>query len=266
MSVDTRIGLLPAAGLGSRLGPIPCSKEIMPLGFRSAARPDGTVDWQPVTAIETHLEALRLAGAERAGIIISGAKPDIMRYLGHGERYGLPLVYLFQEQMRGMPFALDLAAPWLGEATVLFAMPDTLITPPDTMARLAGAHEAAAADVTLGLFATTTPQKFGMVVFDDAGHVAAFVDKPTSTDLTQMWGCAAWSGRFTSFMSRFLRQLPAGSAECVLSDVFQAALQAGLSFAAYARPGGHYHDIGTPASFQAAVYELALQQANETAG
>ncbi len=58
------IGLLPAAGRGSRLGPIPCSKEIMPLGFQAQTTPDGTI-WQPVTAIETHLRALKLAGARR---------------------------------------------------------------------------------------------------------------------------------------------------------------------------------------------------------
>src|SRR5687768_12058338 len=96
------IGLLPAAGRATRLGPIPCSKEIMPLGFQLRAWP-GSPRWQPVTAIETHLQALMMAGAARCAVIISESKADIVRYLGSGERYGLPIAYLYQQQLRGMP-------------------------------------------------------------------------------------------------------------------------------------------------------------------
>jgi hypothetical protein len=58
-----------------------------------------------------------------------------------------------------------------------------------------------------------------------------------------------------------LENLPFEGEECVLSDVFKAGLRSGLKFEALVCESGHYHDIGTPESFQAAVYELALQQA-----
>lgn len=254
------VGLLPAAGRGSRLGPIPCSKEIMPLGFQR--RTGAASQWEPVTAIEEHLRALQLAGARRCAVVISDGKADIVRYLGNGDRYDLSLAYVYQPQLRGMPYALDLAVPWINGATTLFSMPDTLITPQNTMARLLVHHRVHGADLTLGLFHTSTPQKFGMVERDAAGQITNFVDKPVQSELNLMWGLAVWSPRFTAALSSFLAHVLAGGAEVVLSDVFLAALQQGLHVDGLVLHDAHYHDIGTPEDFQAVVADLALQQAN----
>jgi glucose-1-phosphate thymidylyltransferase len=252
------IGILPAAGRGSRLGAIPCSKEIMPLGFQSPNSKE--VDWYPVTSIERHLKAFALAQVQRVGVIVGNTKWDIVRYLGNGERFNIPIAYFFQEKLHGMPFALDLAYSWIKEATILFAMPDTLISPSNTMAKLVEHHQTSGADITLGLFPTDTPHKFGMVVLNDTGEIVDFIDKPRQTDLKLMWGCAAWSAKFTQFMHDYLINLPMPNNEVVLSDIFLAALQAGHQFEAFQIEAGHYHDIGTPESFQTAVYDLALQQ------
>jgi len=254
------VGILPAAGRGSRLGAIPCSKEIMPLGFRSQS-PTDSQEWYSVTTIEMHLKAFKEAGVDQAAIIIGGSKFDIVSYLGNGYRYNLPLAYFYQEQLRGMPFALDLSRPWMGNSTVLFSMPDTLITPVNIMAELVQYHYAQQADVTLGLFHTDSPQKFGMVEMDEDDRIIDFVDKPLETQLRYMWGYAAWSPKFTDFMHDYLIQLPQEDAECVLSDIFLAALHEGLNIKPYISVDSHYHDIGTPESFQAAVLEMALQQA-----
>jgi glucose-1-phosphate thymidylyltransferase len=252
------IGLFPAAGRGSRLGTIPCSKEIMPLGFQTSVTEDS--NWYPVTAIERHLHAFSLAQVERVGIIVGSTKWDIVRYLGNGERVNIPIAYFFQEQLYGMPFALDLAYLWVKDATVLFSMPDTLIAPLDAMAKLVAHHESKKADVTLGLFKTETPQKFGMVELDDVGKIVNFIDKPVKTDLTLMWGCAAWSPKFTRFIHQYLAKISIPRREVVLSDLFLAALAAGQVFEPFQIDNGHYHDIGTPESFQTAVYDLARQQ------
>ncbi len=253
------VGVLPAAGRGSRLGAIPCSKEIMPLGFQPSA--ETALAWQPVTALELHLHALRLAGARRAVIVISETKADVVRYIGDGSRYGLAVAYVYQQQLRGMPFALNLAQPWVGQAQTLFAMPDTLITPPATLARLTEAHHRRGADVTLGLFPTVTPHKFGMVALAATGRIEQFVDKPTQTDLHLMWGLAVWSPRFTAFLAADLAQRQSDGGECVLSDVFAAALAADFDLQGVLLEGAHYHDIGTPEDFQAVVLNLALRQA-----
>jgi glucose-1-phosphate thymidylyltransferase len=255
------VGLLPAAGMGSRLGAIPCSKEIMPLGFQEQPTAGG-MRQRPITTIETHLRALQLAGVARAVIAIGESKHDIVRYLGNGERYSLSIAYVYQQLLRGMPFALDLAAPWIGDATTLFAMPDTLITPVETAARLVQHHHYYSADLTLGLFPTNTPHKFGMVELDSDRHVVNLIDKPAQTDLLFMWGLAVWEPRFTRFMSSFLAQSQPHNSELVLNTVFLSAMHSGLSIQAHILDGSHYADIGTPEDFQAVVSGLALRQAD----
>lgn len=254
------IGLLPAAGRGLRLGTIPCSKEIMPLGFQYQEL--DPIHWQPVTAIEMHLRALKLAGAGRAAIVVSETKADVIRYLGNGDRYGISIAYLYQEHLRGMPHALDLARPWISSAITLFSMPDTLVTPTNTMARLVQHHRTTQADITLGLFPTTTPYKFGMVACDEEGQIINFVDKPDCTDLQLMWGLAVWSATFSRFMGTYLDGLHGNASETVLSDVLLAALRSGFKIDGIALDGAYYHDIGTPEDFQAVVVDLALKQGN----
>ncbi len=262
------VGLLPAAGRGTRLGSIPCSKEIMPLGFRlqhTATTPTGAGVRQPVTALESHLHALREAGVTRTALIIGESKYDIVRYIGDGSQYGQSVAYFYQQQLRGMPFALDLATAWIGAATTLFAMPDTLITPSDTLQRVLHYHTAHPADVTLGLFSTRTPHKFGMVERAADGLITAFVDKPAQTDLRYMWGLAVWEPTFTTLLHSTLHTVPPGGKECVLSDIFAAARAAGLRVQGVVLDPARYRDIGTPEDFQAVVYELAGEQANRIA-
>ncbi len=258
------VGVLPAAGQGSRLAPIPTSKEIMPLGFQRDER-DNHQAWRPITPIEHHLRALKQAGATRCVVVISTAKSDIVRYLGSGERFGLSLAYVVAPPhnvppLHGMPFSLDLARAWVGDATTLFAMPDTVIVPRSTMHHLAQYHTNEDADVTLGLFPTTTPSKFGMVALDEQGRPTHFVDKPTTTDLRLMWGLAAWSPRFSAFLHTFLSEIERQpGTEIVLSDVFAAATQH-LQVRACVFEQARYYDIGTPADFQSLMIELAALQ------
>jgi glucose-1-phosphate thymidylyltransferase len=94
--------------------------------------------------------------------------------------------------------------------------------------------------------------------------VTNFVDKPPQSNLTLMWGCAVWSPNFTEFMHKSLLVNPSVGTEVVLSDIFLAALRNGLSVRAAVFAEGNYQDIGLPTSFQATVYQLAMQQGHVT--
>ena len=70
-----------------------------------------------------------------------------------------------------MPGASDLARPWLNGETVLFGMPDTIMEPRDCFTSLLEYHRAEEAVLSLGLFPTDNPKKFGMVGTDSDGNV-----------------------------------------------------------------------------------------------
>jgi glucose-1-phosphate thymidylyltransferase len=246
------VGLIPAAGQGKRAAFLPCSKEIFPVGSMDVKVEDG-MQRRPKPVGLYLLERMGAAGARRILMILSKEKWDIPRYFGNGSQFGVQMAYLLQENLWGMPYALNLARPWLRDETVLFGMPDTIFDPGDAFQQLLETHSRAAADLTLGLFPTTTPERFGMVAFDDEGRMLYTVDKPAQSELTYMWGIACWGPTFTDFMNMYLQTLMPPEQEVVLADVFQAALEAGLAARVLPFERGEYIDIGTPEALAYAI-------------
>ncbi|WP_283137890.1 nucleotidyltransferase family protein [Rhizohabitans arisaemae] len=244
-------GVVPAAGLGSRLWPYRAPKELIQIGYQ----PDGDGRLAPRAAIDHILHALRGGGVENVLVIVSPAKWEVLRYLGGGDQLGLALGYLCQEEPRGMPHALDLARPFVAGSTVCMGMPDTIVTPSDCFARLLDFHEARDADLSLGLFPTAQPESLAPVVIDPATHRAlAVVDKPAVAPVANTWGIAVWSPAFTELLHDFLARLPRGTGrpESLLSDVFNEAIGVGIRVFGLPFDDGEFLDIGTPANLMRA--------------
>ncbi|MGB9872410.1 MAG: sugar phosphate nucleotidyltransferase [Anaerolineae bacterium] len=238
------VGLVPAAGHGKRVALLPCSKEIFPIGLANVVE-DERGGIRPKAVGEYLLERMQVAGVTRVFIILSRGKWDIMHYFGDGDRFGLHIAYLLQENVWGMPYALDLARPWLCDETVLFGMPDTIFQPEDAFQRLLLCHQGSSADITLGLFPTTAPERFGMVEFDNTSRRALYIiDKPSQTHLRYMWGIGCWGPTFTEFLHSQLQVLSPPQKEIVLGDIFQAAIENGLEVQVLPFEGGEFIDIG----------------------
>lgn len=242
--MDKLIGLIPAAGRAKRLGSLQCSKEIFPIGFKTSSENEKELR-TPKAAASYLLERMVLSGVNHAFMIINKDKYDIPRYFGNGMSEGLHIAYLVQETPCGMPDALNQAFPFLEDATVVFGMPDTVFYPENAFVQLIENHRMNKADVTLGVFPTDRPQRFGMVCFSEDGKLIYTVDKPEKTDLQYMWGIGCWNWRFTQFMHEHLKISTESQKESVLGDVFQAALVEGLEIRVNAFPAGRYIDIGT---------------------
>jgi glucose-1-phosphate thymidylyltransferase len=237
------LGIVPAGGVGARLSPYRAPKELIQVGYRSI---DGRM--LPMAAVEHVLTAMRDGGVERAFLVLSPTKWDVFRYLGCGRHLGMDLAYVCQETVFGMPYALDLATPFMADRTVCMGMPDTVVAPDDCFARLLEFHDATRADLSLGVFPTETPQRLAPVVIEPRSHrVLAIVDKPENPPVANTWGVAVWSPVFTDLLHSYVAAaLLTREGELLLSDVFVAAMTAGLAVHALAFESGEYHDIGTP--------------------
>lgn len=244
------LGIVPAAGGGSRLWPYRATKELIQVGYESVTTGDGTTQPVPKAAIDHVLDAMRRGGVDSAFVVLSPVKWEVFRYLGSGGQRDMRVGYLCQEEPKGMPHALDLAYPFVGDRTVCMGMPDTLLQPADCFARLLAFHEKQDADLSLGLFPVADPRAFAPVVLDpDTGRVLDIVDKPEVPPVSTVWGIAAWSPAFGELLHEFVRTPEAGAAgEGLLSEAFLLAARSdrlrvfGLAF-----DTGQYHDIGTPA-------------------
>lgn len=119
------IGLLPAGGTASRLSPLPCSKELYPVGFGHFNQGQRL---RPKVVCHYLLEKLRIANITRAYIVIREGKWDIPAYFRDGKILDMNLAYLIMDLPFGVPFTLDQAYPFLKDAIVAFGHPDVIFS------------------------------------------------------------------------------------------------------------------------------------------
>ena len=246
------LGLIPAAGRAERLGPLPCSKELLPIGFRETER-------GPAPKVAGHylLERLRAGGVRRAFMVLHESKWDVPRYFGSGEIADVALAYLSIPGSRSVPETLDRAFPFVQDAIVSLGFPDVIFEPVDAYARLVERQAAAGADLVLGLFPTERFQTTDMVELAPDGRVVRVEVRPQSTALRYNWLIAVWGPGFTHFLHEAVRAAPAEERELQIGAVVQGAVAAGLHVEGIEFPSGSYRDIGTPAELAAALREHA---------
>lgn len=266
LDVPEVIGLIPAAGQATRIAPLPCSKEIFPIGFQSEGE---THQRRPKVVAQYLLERLRAAGIHKAYLVLRPGKWDIPAYFGDGSLLRMHLAYLLMPHPWGTPFTLDQAYPYVQNKIIALGFPDIIIQPEEAYVPLLERLAASGAEVVLGLFPTDRPQKVDMVQVDEQGHIQAIVIKPQQTDLHYTWLIAAWRPAFTRFMHEFLASASpqealaqaAGSGtrqrELYVGDVLQAAIERGMQVEGILFPEGAYLDIGTPDDLAKAIAQYS---------
>lgn len=240
--------------MATRLGRLPGSKEVFPLGWEKS--PDGGL--RPRVACEHLLDAMRRGGVERIYLVLRDGKWDIPGYLGSGSAFGVRIAYLMMDLPYGAPFTLDQAYPFLKDARVALGFPDILFGPADAYRTILARQDETGADVVLGLFPARDPSSCDMV--ETTGSRVARIDvKPDRTSLRDTWGIAVWTPRFTRFLHEYVRAAAdsvreGGSIpELYVGDVIQAAIDGGSQVEALRVSDEPYIDIGTPESLRDAV-------------
>jgi glucose-1-phosphate thymidylyltransferase len=265
-------GIIPAAGRGSRVQPLPLSKEIFPVGFSGWDHGPSPGNLRPRVAADYLLARMRLAGARRIFMILGQGKWDIPAYFGSGESRDLELAYLLAERPYGAPFTVRQALPFVADETVLFGFPDIIFKPADAFGHLTAHLQRTGVDIVLGLFPAVNPCKVDMVDLDGAKRVREIVIKPANSNLRYTWLIAAWKPAFSQFMQNFLDQEEGGvreryhdapspsQVEYYMGDVLQGALAAGWAISTVCFDKGTYVDIGTPEDLYLAVSSAPLKE------
>lgn len=252
------VGVVPAAGEGTRIAPLPGSKALLPIGTQALPGHEGP----RVRVVSQHLlEALTAGGAEAAYWGLRDGAWDIPAYWGDGHRVGLPCAYLMVRHSYGVPFTIDQAYPFVKEAVVLLGFPDILFHPRDAFAGLRRELADRGADIVLGCMPVDDPTTVDVVDMDAEGTVRAIHVKPAATALRDAWCLAAWGPRFTHWLHERLaaivddpvRRAQVDAHERHLGHLFQAALDEGLSVRAVSFPDGRFLDLGTPEALADAV-------------
>src|SRR4051812_19676632 len=124
-------GIVPAAGIGSRIQPLAFSKELLPVGSRL----DNGIE-RPCAVSEYLVERMIRGGANKICFVISPGKSDIMEYYGAG--YGdATIAYVVQPQASGLCDAIFRACPLIpADEPVIVGLPDTIWFPETALVHL----------------------------------------------------------------------------------------------------------------------------------
>lgn len=245
------IGLIPAAGTASRIAPLPCSKELYPVGFRSVN--DGH-ELRPKVVSHYLLEKMRLANITNVFIILREGKWDIPAYFRDGKMLDMNLAYLMMDLPYGVPYTLDQAYPFVKDYMIALGFPDILFQPENAYSKLLDKQEESGACVVLGIFPASQTYKTDMVEVDKNGRVLSVQIKPAKTDLIYTWQIAVWTPDFTRFMHDYLLSVQGTfkehggikAPELFAGDVINAAIKISMHVDSVLFEEGKYLDIGTP--------------------
>jgi glucose-1-phosphate thymidylyltransferase len=235
-------GIVPAAGLGSRIQPLAFSKELLPVG----SRVDRGVE-RPRAVSEYLIDRMILAGAGKVCIVISPGKSDIIEYYG-GEIRGTSVCYVVQPQARGLCDALFRALPLLSFGDeVLIGLPDTVWFPEDGLARLERDR------LSFLLFPVQHPELFDAVVTDKDGRVLEIQVKRERADSNWVWGAFRMPAAIFQDLHTLWRERDG-------SDVYIGTLVnewlARGGEARGVRAGESYVDVGTLHGYREAIQLL----------
>ena len=248
------IGLIPCGGHATRIAPLPCSKEILPVALHSIS--DGEVRLKAVS--HRLLEQMRQGGVRKAFFILRKGKWDIPGYYGDGASLEMDIGYLIAGLPHGPAYTLDQGFAFVSNGHVAFGYPDILFGPADAFKQALRRLTNSGAALVLGLYKIYNRRDWDMVEADKNGKVHALHRKLGDTKLK--WGVvfAVWTREFTDFLHEYLsvprtaaQQPGAGlPAELTVGDVIQAAIREGISAQSVSFPQHTYLDVGTPEGLQ----------------
>jgi dTDP-glucose pyrophosphorylase len=244
-------GIIPAAGIGSRIQPLAFSKELLPVGSRIDDGPGGGKIERPRAVSEYLIERMMIGGATKIAFVISPTKSDIIEYFGGGLG-DTRFAYVVQQQPGGLCDAIFHALPLLGDEPVLVGLPDTIWYPSNALAHLPDDK------LSFLCFPVEEPQHFDAVVSEPDGRVREIQVKQATPASHWIWGAF-------KLPARILRELHAlwcepGRGDTYIGTLVNAWLARGGTAHA-AHDGTAYVDVGTLNGWRDAVHLLERRPA-----
>jgi glucose-1-phosphate thymidylyltransferase len=216
--MDSLKGLILSGGKGTRLRPIThtSAKQLVPVANK------------PV--LFYGIEAMAAAGVQEIGIIIAPETgEEIRQAAGQGERFGVRIEYIVQDEPLGLAHAVLTAEPFLGESPFVMYLGDNLLQ--GGISELVGSFREHRPDALILLTPVPDPQNYGVAELSDApagevGSVRRLIEKPAqpATDLALVGVYM-----FTSRVHEAARAIePSGRGELEITDAIQQMVDSGL--------------------------------------
>jgi dTDP-glucose pyrophosphorylase len=245
-------GIIPAAGIGSRIQPLAFSKELLPVGSRIEGESE-----RPRAVSEYLVERMIAGGATKLCFVISPGKSDILEYYASGVA-GVDIVYVVQPKPCGLCDAVFRALPVIPrEEPVLIGLPDTIWFPQHGLALLP--------DDLLAflLFPVSRPQLFDAVLTEEDGTTVSQIQVKHGHPCSHwIWGAFKMPGTVFHQLHTLWKEPERGD-EYFGTLINEYLLRGGTAKAV--RAGEAYVDVGTLNGYREAIRLLTERQAVQEA-
>jgi len=237
-------GVIPAAGLGTRIQPLAFSKELLPVGIRQ----DSKGAERPRAVSEYLVDRMLLAGVTRICFVVAPSKNDILSYFG-GQIGEAAICYAVQQNPAGLCDALFAALPFIGEQDeVLIGLPDTIWFPET------GFQALPAGEFSFLLFPSDRPELFDAVVTDAEDNVVEVQVKQEQATSNWIWGAFKMPARDLAALHDLW--LERQRQDQYIGTLVNEYIRRGHRVRAV-KAGERYVDAGTPHGFRNALNILA---------
>jgi glucose-1-phosphate thymidylyltransferase len=240
-------GIIPAAGMGSRIQPLAFSKELLPVGSYVSG-----LNERPRAVSEYLIERMVNAGVDKICFVISPGKSDIMDYFG-GHVLSATIFYAVQQQPAGLCDALFRAVPLIPpDEHICIGLPDTIWFPETALAHLPNAV------LSLLLFPVEHPERFDAVITNERNEILEVRVKSAEASTKWIWGALKMPGAIFND----LHDLWAERGDEYLGTLINEYLARGGHAYGF-KTGVSYVDVGTLNGYREALRLLDANCATE---
>ena len=157
-------GLILSGGKGTRLYPLTftSAKQLIPVANK------------PV--LFRVIESIRDAGIDEIGIVVGDTADDIKRAVRRGNRWGVKITYIHQEDPLGLAHAVKISKDFLGDDRFVMFLGDNVIQ--GGISPLIQQFADSEWNSQIVLTEVAQPEQYGVAELDEAGRIIRLVEKP----------------------------------------------------------------------------------------
>jgi len=225
-------GLIPAAGLGTRLHPITLAipKELMMIGDKAV--------------IEYVIEAMKEVGVIDITVVVGWRKNAILDYLGSGKRMGVNISYVVQDESNGLAKAVGSGERVIGDEPFLVVLGDDFFYPKTFLKEILEFHNQHDADATIGVAQIEDPTRHGIIKPGENNKIIDIIEKPSREKAPSNLGCMGVYIFKSAIFSAIKKTKPGVKNEYQLTDSIKILVQDNKKVMFHEINGTHI-DVGT---------------------
>jgi glucose-1-phosphate thymidylyltransferase len=222
-------GLVLSGGRGTRLYPLTYTraKQLIPVANK------------PV--LFRVIEAIRDAGIEDIGIVVGDTGPEIREAVDSGDRWGVRIHYIEQEEPLGLAHAVKISRAFLAEDRFVMFLGDNVIQ--GGVNELIAQFAQSEWNAQIVLTEVEEPQHYGVAELDEAGRILRLAEKPPAPRSNLALVGIYMFDHHVHAACEAIR--PSGRGELEITDAIQWLVDHGLAVHPYVHRGW-WIDTGKP--------------------